>query len=81
MSRPDGRPKGEERSHPAEVPRLKGWKLSLKGYLNGADRTIAPRSTAQLDTQAPAKSWELRTSTSLARLWQSQQTQGSARSS
>jgi tetratricopeptide (TPR) repeat protein len=60
----------EERCHLAEVLRLKGWMLSLKGDLESAERNFL----ASLDwarTQQ-AKSWELRTSISLARLWQSQ---------
>jgi predicted ATPase len=52
------------------VLRLKGWMLSLKGDLAGAEQSYL----ASLDwaRQQQAKSWELRTSTSLARLWQSQ---------
>ena len=44
--------------------------LSLKGDLASAERNYL----ASLDwaRQQQAKSWELRTSTSLARLWQSQ---------
>ena len=57
-------------SHLAEVLRLKGWMLSLKGDLEGAEGNFL----ASLDwaRRQQAKSWELRTSTSLARLWQSQ---------
>jgi predicted ATPase len=64
------RPGCEERSHLAEVLRLKGWMLSLKGDLEGAQENYL----ASLDwaRQQHAKSWELRTSTSLAKLWQSQ---------
>ena len=64
------RPSWEERCHFAEVLRLKGWMLSLKGDLDGAERNFH----ASLDwaRRQQAKSWELRTSTSLARLWQSQ---------
>ena len=64
------RPRWEERSHYAEILRLKGWMLSLKGDLPGAEQSYL----ASLDwaRQQQAKSWELRTSTSLARLWQSQ---------
>ncbi|MGH8759583.1 MAG: hypothetical protein ACREVW_08750 [Burkholderiales bacterium] len=64
------RPGWQERVWLAEVLRLKGWILSLKGDLAGAEKNYL----ASLDwarTQL-AKSWELRTSTSLARLWQSQ---------
>ena len=64
------RPGWEERHYYAEILRLKGWMLSLKGDLEGAERNFL----ASLDwaRRQQAKSWELRTSTSLARLWQSQ---------
>jgi tetratricopeptide (TPR) repeat protein len=64
------RPGWEERLSYAEVLRLKGWMLSLKGDLDGAERNFL----ASLDwaRRQQAKMWELRTSTSLARLWQSQ---------
>jgi predicted ATPase len=64
------RPGWEERVHYAEILRLKGWMLSLKGDLQGAEQNYL----ASLDwaRQQQAKSWELRTSTSLAQLWQSQ---------
>jgi class 3 adenylate cyclase len=64
------RPGWEERVHFPEILRLKGWMLSLKSDLEGAERNYL----ASLDwaRQQQAKSWELRTSTSLARLWQSQ---------
>ena len=64
------RPGWEERIHYAEILRRKGWMLSLKGDLQGAEKYYL----ASLDwaREQQAKSWELRTSTSLARLWQSQ---------
>ncbi len=64
------RPGWEERLHYAEILRLKGWMLSLKGDLEGAERNFL----ASLDwaRRQQAKMWELRTSTSLARLWQNQ---------
>jgi predicted ATPase len=64
------RPGREERLHYAEILRLKGWVHSLKGDPEGAERNFL----ASLDwaRRQQAKSWELRTSTSLARLWQSQ---------
>ena len=64
------RPGWEERLHYAEILRLKGWMLSLKGNVEGAERNYL----ASLDwaREQQAKSWELRTSTSLARLWQAQ---------
>ena len=64
------RPGWAERVHYAEIMRLKGWMLSLKGDFQGAEKYYL----ASLDwaREQQAKSWELRTSTSLARLWQSQ---------
>jgi predicted ATPase len=64
------RPGRGERLCYAEILRLKGWMLSLKGDLAGAERNFL----ASLDwaRRQQAKMWELRTSTSLARLWQGQ---------
>ena len=64
------RPGWGERMHYAEILRLKGCILSLKGDLEGAEWNFL----ASLDwaRRQQAKMWELRTSTSLARLWQSQ---------
>ncbi|MEA2774597.1 MAG: hypothetical protein QOF90_3, partial [Acetobacteraceae bacterium] len=64
------RPGWEERLFYAEILRLKGWMLSLGGDFTGAERNFL----ASLDwaRRQQAKSWELRTATSLARLWQSQ---------
>ena len=63
-------PGWEERFCSAEILRLKGWMLSLQGDLDGAERNFL----ASLDwaRRQQAKMWELRTSTSLARLWLSQ---------
>jgi predicted ATPase len=60
------RPGWEERSHYAEILRVKGWLLSLKGDPPGAERAYL----ASLDwaRHQQAKSWELRTATSYARL-------------
>jgi predicted ATPase len=60
----------EQRYFYAEILRLKGWMLSLKGDLESAVGNFL----ASLDwaRRQQAKMWELRTSTSLARLWQSQ---------
>jgi predicted ATPase len=60
----------EERCHLAEILRLKGWMLMSQGDLGGAEQNYL----ASLDwaRQQQAKSWELRTATSLARLWQQQ---------
>ena len=64
------RPGWEECVHYAEILRLKGWMLSLKGDTEGAERNFL----VSLDwaRRQQAKSWELRTSISLARLRQSQ---------
>ena len=64
------RPGWEERVRYAEILRLKGWMLTLKDDLAGAEKNYL----ASLDwaREQKAKSWELRTSTSLARLWQQQ---------
>jgi tetratricopeptide (TPR) repeat protein len=64
------RPGWEERLCYPEILRFKGWMLSLKGDFQGAERNFH----ASLDwaRRQQAQSWELRTSTSLARLWQSQ---------
>jgi class 3 adenylate cyclase/predicted ATPase len=60
------RPGWDEREHYAETLRIKGWLLSLKGDLEGAERNYI----ASLDwgRRQQAKSWELRTATSYARL-------------
>ena len=70
------RPGWEQRFCYPEVLRLKGWMLSLAGDLEGAERNYL-RSLAWARHQQ-AKSWELRTSTDLARLWQSQDRRQSA---
>ena len=64
------RPGWEERFHYAETLRLKGSLLLREGDFAGAERSYQ----ASLDwaRRWKAKSWELRTATSLARLWQSQ---------
>ncbi len=63
------RPGWEERLYYAEVLRLKGWTVSLKGDLEGAERNFL--TSLEWARRQQAKMWELRTSTSLARLWQS----------
>jgi class 3 adenylate cyclase/tetratricopeptide (TPR) repeat protein len=64
------RPEWGERVHLAEVLRIKGVVLARKGDSEAAEKNYL----ASLDwaREQQAKSWELRTSTSLARLWQSQ---------
>ena len=64
------RPGWEERLHYAEILRLKGWMLSLKGDLAGAEANYL--ASLKWARKQQAKSWELRTSTSLAKLWQAQ---------
>ncbi len=64
------RPGWEERSHLAEVLRLKGWMLQQQGKLDVAEENYL--ASLEVAREQQAKSWELRTSTSLARLWQSQ---------
>ena len=63
-------PGWEERLYYAEVLRQKGWMLSLKGDHEGAEQNYLDSLAWARKQQA--KSWELRTSTSLARLWQAQ---------
>jgi predicted ATPase len=64
------RPGWEERHYYAETLRIKGWILSLTGDPAGAERAyIASLDWAR--TQQ-AKSWELRTATSFARLMRDQ---------
>jgi predicted ATPase len=63
-------PGWEERLYYAEILRLKGWMLTLKGDLEGAEQNFL--DSLDWARRQQAKSWELRTSTSLARLWQTQ---------
>ena len=64
------RPGWEERYYYTETLRIKGWLLSHKGDLEGAERSYI----ASLDwaRHQQAKSWELRTATSYARLMRDQ---------
>jgi predicted ATPase len=64
------RPDWGERWYLAENLRLKGWMLTLQGDLAGGEQNYL----ASLDwaREQQAKSWELRSATSLARLWQQQ---------
>ncbi len=71
------RPGWEERWYYAETLRIKGWLLSLEGDLEGAEHNyIASLAWAR---QQQAKSWELRTATSYARLMREQGRVGEAR--
>jgi predicted ATPase len=64
------RPGREERYYYAEILRIKGWLLARRGDLAAAERAYL----ASLDwaRQQKAKSWELRTATSYARLMRNQ---------
>jgi tetratricopeptide (TPR) repeat protein len=64
------RPGWGERIFYAEILRLKGSILSIKGDLEGAEQ--AYKASLDWAREQEAKSWELRTSMGLARLWQSQ---------
>jgi hypothetical protein len=64
------RPGREERYCLAEILRLKGWMRARQGDLDGAEQNY--RASLDWARQQQAKSWELRTATSLARLWQQQ---------
>jgi predicted ATPase len=69
----------EERYAIAEVLRIQGWVLDKKGDAAAAERSYA--ASLAWARKQQAKSWELRTATSLARLWQSQGKQREARES
>ena len=58
------------RVHFAEVLRVKGCILQRCGQIQDAEQLIL--KSLEFARHQQAKSWELRTSTSLARLWQSQ---------
>jgi tetratricopeptide (TPR) repeat protein len=64
------RPGWEERLAYPEILRLKGWMLSLMGDPEGAEQNFL--NSLEWARRRQAKMWELRTSTSLARLWQNQ---------
>jgi tetratricopeptide (TPR) repeat protein len=60
------RPGWQERSHLAEVLRLKGWMLMRQGRDDEAETVL--RASIDWARQQQAKSWELRSSTTLAQL-------------
>ena len=66
----------EERSHYAEVLRLKGWILILRGEAEQAEATL--RKALTVARQQQAKSWELRAAITLARLLASRGNQDEA---
>jgi class 3 adenylate cyclase/tetratricopeptide (TPR) repeat protein len=64
------RPGWEERCYYAEILRMKGSVLSLKGDLQGAERCYL--TSLDWARKQQGKSWELRTATSYARLMREQ---------
>jgi predicted ATPase len=60
------RPGWQERAHLAEVLRLKGWMLMRQG--RGEEAEMQLRASIDWARQQQAKSWELRSSTTLAEL-------------
>jgi predicted ATPase len=64
------RPGWEERYYYAEILRIKSWTLALKGDPAGAERGYI--GSLDWARQQQAKSWELRTATSYARLMRDQ---------
>jgi predicted ATPase len=61
------RPGWQEKSHLAEVLRLKGWMLLRDGRPEEAEQPL--RAAIDWSRQQQARSWELRASTTLAELW------------
>jgi class 3 adenylate cyclase/tetratricopeptide (TPR) repeat protein len=68
---------GEERAHYAEMLRLKGWLLAKQGEIEAAERTL--RKAIDVARSQQAKSWELRATTTLARLLAERGDESSAR--
>src|SRR5262249_42951363 len=60
------RPGWRERSHLAEVLRLKGWMLMRKGLCEAAEASL--RAAIDWAREQHAKSWELRGATTLGEL-------------
>jgi predicted ATPase len=60
------RPGWQERSHLAEVLRLKGWMLMRQGRNEAAEAQL--RASIEWAREQQAKSWELRSATTLAEL-------------
>ncbi|UCH48899.1 MAG: hypothetical protein JSU95_03595, partial [Betaproteobacteria bacterium] len=63
-------PGRSDRWYYAEMLRLKGWMFLVKASLDSAEKCYV--KSLEVAREQKAKSWELRTSTSLARLWQDQ---------
>jgi len=57
---------GEDRAHYAEILRLQGWVLFQQRQVDDAERTL--RSAIAVARAQQAKSWELRSATTLARV-------------
>jgi predicted ATPase len=57
---------GEERVHYSELLRLRGWVLMLQGRSAEAEQAL--RASIAVAQSQKAKSWELRSTTTLARL-------------
>jgi tetratricopeptide (TPR) repeat protein len=68
---------GEERSHYAEVLRLKGWLLIQESKIEDAETCL--RAAIDVARAQQAKSWELRSATILARLLMDRGDRASAR--
>jgi tetratricopeptide (TPR) repeat protein len=68
---------GEERAHYAELLRLKGWLHMQRGQPEEAEAAL--RASIEVARGQQAKSWELRTTTTLARLLAERQERASAR--
>jgi predicted ATPase len=71
------RPGWQERSHLAEVLRLKGWMQMRRG--RGEEAEVQLRTSIDFARRQQAKSWELRSSTTLARLLAERGQRGAAR--
>ena len=71
------RPGWQERVHLAEVLRLKGWMLMRQGRDEEAETQL--RASIDCARQQQAKSWELRSSTTLAELFTARGQRDSAR--
>jgi predicted ATPase len=71
--------KNDERVYEAELHRLKGALLLQQSPDNATEAEACFRQAITIAQNQSAKSWELRASTSLARLWQSQGKRDEAR--
>jgi predicted ATPase len=68
-----------EKHHESEIHRLKGQLLLQQSSDNASEAESCFQQAISIAQNQQAKSWELRASTSLARLWQSQGKQQEAR--